>query len=121
MSATSSLHQLRVLVLEDEALILMDVEDLLRGEGYRVSGAASIQSALALIDDTVFDLAVLDVGMQTGHSGAVAEALTARNIPFIFCRGTEEPPDGFEDIPVVGKPYRDGELLAALRSVQRAR
>ena len=119
--AESSLPQLRVLVLEDEGLILMDVEDLLRGEGYRVSGAGSTRSALALMDDVVFDLAVLDVGMQTGNSRAVAAALAARNIPFIFCSGTDGPLDGFEDIPVVGKPYREGELLAALRSVQRAR
>ena len=117
MPDTAPLPPLRALVLEDEALIQMDLEGLLTDAGYLVRSTSTRAAALALLDTEAFDVAILDIGLPDGDSGAVASAFVARNIPFIFSTGSDAVPEGFEDVPLVEKPYRDGALLDAVKSV----
>src|SRR5580658_4547678 len=78
----------RVLVVEDEMMILMTIEDMLADLGCEsVTAAATIQQALALIDTQVFDAAMLDVSLNGYKSHDVAEALAARGVPFVFSTG----------------------------------
>jgi OsmC subfamily peroxiredoxin len=71
----------RILVVEDEMLMLTLLEDILADAGCEsVTGAATIDQAVALIDGQVFDAATLDIKLNGNDSYPVAEALAARAI-----------------------------------------
>src|SRR5690606_15048534 len=82
---------LRILLVEDEMLIAMMAEDMLGGLGHQVAGVHSgVASALEAVEAGGFDLALLDVNLGRESSEAVAGALAARNIPFVFVTGYGE-------------------------------
>lgn len=107
----------RVLVVEDEMLVLIMIEDLLGDLGCEsVTAAASVKQALALIDAQTFDVAMLDMNLNGSNSYAVAEALRAGGVPFAFSTGYSghDIRDGYRDRPVLKKPFRDRELIDML-------
>ena len=72
----------RVLVVEDESLIAMLVEDGLETLGYEVVGpVGTVDAALRIVEQTPFDLALLDINLGGKQSFPIAEALEARGIP----------------------------------------
>jgi CheY-like chemotaxis protein len=104
----------RVLVVEDELLILMMIEDMLADLGCAsVTAAASVDKAVALINAEVFDAALLDMNLNGNTSHSVAEALAARGVPFIYSTGNKShtPSDSYPDRPVLKKPFRFEELV----------
>lgn len=112
----------RILVVEDEMLILLRIEDMLSDLGCKsVSAAASVEQALGLIDAQAFDAAMVDVNLDGSNSYAVADALAARGVPFVFSTGYsgESLDEGYRDQPVLGKPYRDIDLAEALTRLLR--
>ncbi|QND66650.1 response regulator [Mesorhizobium loti] len=81
-------RRLRVLVVEDEALVAMLIEDMLLELGYEVLGPAMrLGPALEMARDEIFDLAVLDVNLANEQSFPVAQLLQERGIPFVFATG----------------------------------
>lgn len=115
-------RDLRIMLLEDQMLIAMDVEGMFADRGFSaVSTVSSVAEAMKLIGRAPPAIAVLDVNLGDGTSLEVAERLRALSIPFIFATGYGEggiiPPE-LSDVPVVRKPY-DAEVL--LRTLQRAR
>lgn len=111
---------LRILVVEDEMLVAMNIEDMLHELGHFVVGiAARLGPALALAGEADLDAAMLDVNLAGERSFPVADLLAARGIPFLFAtgygrRGIEE---RFSDAPVLQKPFRAADLSAALRTL----
>jgi CheY-like chemotaxis protein len=103
------LDGLRLLVVEDEALVAILIEDIVLDLGCVVVGpAASVAQALALLEREAVDGAVLDVNLGADErSYAIAEALGARGIPFIFVTGYgEEGVDPrFAAVEVIQKPF----------------
>jgi CheY-like chemotaxis protein len=111
-----------ILVVEDEMLVLLNVEDMLADLGCKsVSAAANVDQALALIDAQAFDAAMLDVNLDGRKSYAVADALAARGVPFVFSTGysSDTLDEGYRDRPVLGKPYCDAQLAEALTRLLR--
>jgi CheY-like chemotaxis protein len=107
----------RILVVEDEMLILLNVEDMLADLGCTsVSAAATADQAVALINAQAFDAAMVDVNLDGRKSYPVADALAARGVPFVFSTGYSglSLDDGFRDRPLLGKPYREAELVEIL-------
>ena len=107
----------RVLVVEDESLILFLMEDILADLGCRdVSGASTVAKAISLIESESFDAATLDMNLGGEDSNLVADALLERGVPFIFCTGNSKSDmrEGFGDHAVLYKPFRDTDLTAAL-------
>jgi CheY-like chemotaxis protein len=99
----------RVLVVEDELLVLMMVEDMLADLGCEsVTTAATVDKALALIDAQIFDVAMLDMNLNGNTSHPVAEALVKRGVPFFYSTGNtgEETRVGYRDRPALKKPFR---------------
>lgn len=112
----------RVLVVEDEMLIFLNVEDMLADLGCNsVSVAANVDQALALIDAQAFDAAMVDVNLDGRKSYPVADALAVRRIPFLFSTGYsgQSLDDGYRDRPVLQKPYRITELAETLARLLR--
>jgi CheY-like chemotaxis protein len=110
----------RILVVEDEMMNLAMLEDVLAEAGCEdVTGAATIDQAMALIDGRVFDAAMLDVRLRSGDSYAVADALAARKVPFVFATGNNvrDIRDGYRNVPIIRKPFKDEQLVEALRAI----
>ena len=110
----------RVLVVEDEMMVLMNIEGALAELGCEsVSCAATIAGALALVEGERFDIALLDVNLGGQAIYPVADALALRSVPFAFATGYGD--HGIEarfgDRPVLRKPYSDPQLGATLASL----
>jgi len=81
----------RVLVVEDEMLVLMAIEDMLADLGCTsISVAGNLDKALALIEVERFDIATLDINLNGQRSYTVAEALSNAGVPFAFSTGYGE-------------------------------
>ena len=111
----------RLLVVEDEMLLAMDLEMLLEGEGCVVLGPAhSVAHALDILKTEHPDAATLDMNLNGELSVQVAAALRDRKIPFVVVTGYtgryEEEPI-FQSAPLVKKPYDTGELIRKLIDV----
>jgi CheY-like chemotaxis protein len=113
----ASLKALRVLVVEDEMLVAMELEEALRSFGCLVVGPASrIRHALQLASEAEIDAAVLDVNVAGEKVFPVAEVLARRGVPFVFATGYGAAGiDGaFRDRPILQKPYPEAALAGAL-------
>ena len=113
----------RVLVVEDEMLILMAIEDMLADHGCTsITAAATVEKALALIETEPFDFATLDINLDGRRSLSIAKVLSERGIPFAFSTGYGEHGvgDGYGDRPVLNKPFTPEQLAAVLTQVLRA-
>lgn len=112
-------HLSTVLIVEDEALIALDLETTLGDCGVaRVLAASTIADALVLIETNDIDAAILDLRLGSNDwTYGIAAALTERGIPFIFSSGTSSVATGFEQVPLVGKPFSEEQLLEALQQV----
>jgi CheY-like chemotaxis protein len=107
----------RVLVVEDEAMLIIALQDMLRDIGCQVAASeGGFKGALQRAQEQVFDLAVLDLNLAGLSVSPVADVLAARGIPFVFassyCSGSI--PSRFADRPRVEKPYQSDDLRAAL-------
>ncbi len=79
---------LRVLVIEDEAMVAFLIEDMLTEMGHEVGAVASrIQQALDLARTGTFDFAIVDVNLDGQPSYPIADVLRERGIPFVFATG----------------------------------
>ncbi|HEX2255493.1 MAG TPA: PAS domain S-box protein [Afifellaceae bacterium] len=104
----------RILVVEDEALIAMEIEAELRAAGYEVVGPAStVQGGMRLLSQPGIGAALLDANLGGQPVSDVAAMLTQRGIPFAFVTGygRENLPDGFGGRPVLTKPFATEQLL----------
>jgi PAS domain S-box-containing protein len=110
----------RILIVEDEALISLELEAAVSALGGQVVGpAASAEAALDLIKAGAPDLAVLDINLGGQSSGRVARALRALDIPFVHCTGYAEPAAQLEaGVEIVGKPVEPQALARAFRRLE---
>ena len=111
-------RRLRILVVEDEMLVAMNIEDMLLAMGHEVAGLASrLAPALQLAREGEFDLAMLDVNLAGEASFPVAAVLVEQEIPFLFATGygVKGVAEEYRARPVLQKPFRASDLQAALR------
>jgi DNA-binding NtrC family response regulator len=103
-----------VLVVEDEAMIAIELEAHLRELGHEVVLASSIDSSLQAIGAGSVDFCLLDYDLRGTPSITVAEALHAHGIPFVICSGASatQLTQTFADVPVMTKPFSDDYLDA---------
>ena len=107
----------RVLIVEDEALLAIDIAVHLTNAGFSVVGpAASVAKALKLIEEDGCDIAILDVNLRGENSEPIARHLNIRGTPFVFLSGIsqEQQPDWMEGALLLPKPVRPAILMAAL-------
>ena len=83
-----SLSGRRVLVVEDEMMVLMDIENVLLDAGASVSPAATVKQAQALIDAQDFDVAMLDVNLNGTKSFPWLRCLPSAGCPFFSPQAT---------------------------------
>ena len=109
----------RILLVEDDPFLALDLERRLAQAGIMVAGpAASNARALALLAESGCDAAILDVHLgKDDTSEPVALELLARGIPFVTVTGYshEQLPVSFAGSTVLSKPIRYGDLMAELQ------
>lgn len=113
----------RVLVVEDEELVALELSSELSRLGWAIVGpAATVAEAQALLSGPL-DAAILDVNLRGRPVYPIADALADRQVPFVFCTGYEVvDPDGrFADVPVIRKPANPAAVSAALAEMLRSR
>jgi DNA-binding NarL/FixJ family response regulator len=118
------LRGLRILLVEDEFLVAMELETMLQDLGGEVIGPlASLDEAVAIAQEEKLDVAVLDVNVGGRLVTPVADALAARAIPFMFCTGYDAVslPRRHAAAPILMKPCQGHELKNALLSSLRGR
>jgi CheY-like chemotaxis protein len=110
------LNGLRILLVEDEALVAVMVEDMLADLGARVVGPAStVAQGLALAAAEALDAAVLDVNVRGEPITPLADVLRRSGVPMVFATGYGEAPDGqHQDTLVLEKPYTQDDLHKAV-------
>ena len=104
-------------------LVVMMIEDVLADLGCKsVASAPTVDKALALMDAQVFDVALLDVNLNGNDSQPVAEALSARGVPFVYSTGNtgQSLRDGSSHRPVLKQPFKYEELAAILSRLELA-
>ena len=117
-----SLEGRRILVVEDEFLIAMEVEDVLRALGAEVVGPfGRLAPALGAVKKEVLDGAVLDVRLDGETSEQVAAELVSRGVPVLLTTGYEGeqlPPD-LRHLPRLRKPFDERDLRDMLEQAYR--
>lgn len=109
---------LRILVVEDEPIVAMCLEDILEGLGCLPVGPASrLGEGLALAEAGGLDAAILDINLGGERSTRIADSLRRQSIPFAFASGYGAAPEGFEGLPLIEKPYREADVVAALTAL----
>jgi DNA-binding response OmpR family regulator len=114
----------RIFVIEDDAIVLMLIEDMLTELGHTVVGKAHrLEVALAAIKEVDFDLAILDVDLGGKSSHAIAALLRSLGRPFIVSTGySEESLSGdYLGAPVIEKPFVIQAVEEAVRRVALGR
>lgn len=117
-------ERLRILAVEDEALIAMELEDMLEELGHEVIGpASSVDAALALLRGAAPDAAVVDANLAGRSARPVIDALSDAGIPLVLASGYEarELRNLMIDGPLVRKPYSKSDLAGALRQIGASR
>jgi CheY-like chemotaxis protein len=113
----------RVLIVEDEYVIAMELECTLAECGAQAVGPyPSVETALAKIEQSQdFDIAVLDIDLRGQYAGPVAEKLIRIGIPFVIASGYEPAQYArkFVGVPWLEKPVSPAQIAAALSAVQR--
>uniref|UniRef100_UPI0035CC0A05 response regulator n=1 Tax=uncultured Sphingomonas sp. TaxID=158754 RepID=UPI0035CC0A05 len=114
---SSLLSGRRLLIVEDEMLVLMQIEMTLQELGCsEICACANITQALELLASHPFDAAIVDVNLSGEKSYPVADALAQLGIPFVFSTGYSDHGDraDLEDRPVLRKPYTRAALVRVL-------
>ena len=107
----------RALLIEDEVMVAMYVEDLLREAGYQVVAlGTTLDHALVLARTASFDFAVLDINLAGKVSFPVAAILRERGIPFLFASGYASRGliEEYSDAVRTQKPFCSRDLTQAI-------
>ena|ERR671919_432778 len=121
---SAELRGLRILVVEDEFLVAMELESMLQDLGGEVIGPLGrLDQAVTVARDEALDLALLDVNVGGRLVTPVADALAARTIPFVFCTGYDVAslPGRHAAAPTLMKPCYAHELKNAVLTSLRGR
>ncbi|MGX9983706.1 response regulator [Methylobacterium fujisawaense] len=117
-NAARPLSHRRILVVEDEYLIAMDVKRWLMAAGATVVGPVpSVERALGLIEEGYIDAAVLDINLgERGTSFPIADRLSALGVPYLFATGDVQVSLGslYGGQPRLEKPFVEAELVQAV-------
>ncbi len=113
------LEGLRVIIVEDEVLLALEMQDMLKEAGCLIAGtAASVDAAIKLAKSTRFDVALLDMNLGGERIDPVARLVAERGLPIIFVTGYGQRtlPPGIA-APVVEKPCTIDKLLPFLAAL----
>jgi CheY-like chemotaxis protein len=118
MLPMSSLSGLRILIVEDDALVALNLQEFVESLGCSVVGPTGrLGEALAILEAEHIDGAMLDINLHGEMVYPLAQRLAERQIPMLFCSGfafTAAVPPQFAHCPQVSKPCAEHTLHTAM-------
>ncbi len=114
-----------ILIVEDEREIADLIEVYLHNEGYEVIKADSVKEAIAAINDTEIDLALLDVMLPDGNGFSLCQTIRAHHtFPIIMLTAKDEDTDKITGLTLgaddyITKPFKPLELVARIKAQLR--
>jgi CheY-like chemotaxis protein len=116
----AELSERRILVVEDEPIVALDLAGVLESRGATILGpASSVAEARRFISGSQIDCAVLDVNLGRESVAPLVRELGELNIPLVFLTGYDE-----RDLsplwrvhPILHKPTVAEELIDAVRHI----
>lgn len=117
------IEPLKVLIVEDEALLAMELESLIEEAGHSVVGwAVSSDEAKAMVGTSKADIAFVDIHLSDGPTGLdVAEHIRRSGQPMVvfMTANPKRIPENFVGaVGVIAKPYTMNGVMSALRYLQ---
>ena len=110
----------RVLVVEDESLVGMEIEGAIEELGYEVVGPiAELHEALDVAVSEALCCAILDINIRGGNSYPVAEILRERGLPVLLLSGYDRQtlPERLRGEVLLAKPFTAEQLDIAIRNL----
>ncbi|UJB72389.1 GAF domain-containing protein (plasmid) [Acaryochloris sp. 'Moss Beach'] len=109
----------RVLIVEDNLLLALEMENTLESLGFvQIDTAPRVRQAIKLLHQKDYILGVLDVNLKEENSFIVAEQLLDRQIPFLFATGYDSKfvmPEHLSQVPMLKKPIEKEQLNVAIQ------
>jgi PAS domain S-box-containing protein len=110
----------RVLIVEDEALVALEIEHTLHRAGFAIAGLASrTEAAIRIVEDDGCEAAVIDLRLADGTSSRIAQVLANKSIPFavLTAYSREQLPEELRSAPYIHKPLKGEVLVERLRGL----
>lgn len=122
LEGTPSSDRGSALVVEDNMIIAIDEETVLKDLGFgRVEICSSVASAIEALAHERFDFAILDINLGRENSEPVAVHLEEQGVPYIFATGYAEGKENlrqrFTNASIISKPFTSEQLIETVQSV----
>jgi DNA-binding response OmpR family regulator len=122
----SETRRTRVLILEAQAIVAMDVEGILEDAGLTIAATlATCADALDWLEGNAADVALVDMQLLDGSSECVVRRLSDLGIPFVIFSGAPENDNTRDPVFLTGgwleKPAQPGRIVAAIEHAARER
>ena len=119
MASHSSHERPKILVVEDEFIIALDLSETVQDLGYELEGPfADNENAIEAIEDDLPDCAILDVYTADGEVYPLADKLAEAGVPIVFHSGHVTPAEvkaRYPDAQACAKPCPPDQLIGALQ------
>ena len=105
---TGFLDNRRILVLEDEFLVALDIQQVIEEYGGTVVGPIGrLEQAKSLAREETLDGAILDVNLNGSTSYELAQELLEAGVAVVFLTGNDASavPEAFANVPLLSKPF----------------
>ena len=114
--SASPLAGRHILIVEDEMILALDLEDIIKDFGCTSAMVSRVGRAIPLIATQAFGAAILDLNLAGEQVYPVADELIRRSIPFVFATGygVDGVDPAYRSHPVLAKPYSRHQVEAAL-------
>lgn len=125
MKGETGMQTTKILLVEDDRLIIENLTEFLKGEGFEVQYAEGQEKAMRLLEEQEFDLILLDITLEQGNGYSACTQIKSRyEIPIIFLTALDDEFSvvtglemGADDY--ISKPFRPRELVSRMRTVLR--
>ena len=109
----------RILIVEDDPLIAMDLEDELADQGMPTVWAISVAQANSILDNATPWVAILDMNLKAETSFAIADRLLREEVPFVFVSGNDVSslPDHLKSCTILSKPVLLDDVIRKIKTL----
>jgi DNA-binding response OmpR family regulator len=110
-----------ILVIEDEALIAIDIEQAFEDAGAKVIVARTLAKALVAVADNSISAAIVDHALGDDDSSEICQRLKARSVPFVTYSGFADLEGACADAKDVNKPASPSVLVTTVTGLLASR
>jgi DNA-binding NtrC family response regulator len=124
LEVSAPLRNAQVLIVEDDAILLMELEQILRRAGAQSVMCRTVSDALAALRQGSMSVAILNIRLGCESVAPIARELGNRGIPFVFYTGQiggDASLMEWADRRIIAKPAQASEIIEVIGSLLRER